>query len=242
MMTDRKYLLRTGMSALRWLAALACLTLICSSRADTNNATLTPVPDPRPILQDLQRKMSSVTTVYLEFTQERNLKLFAEPLRSEGVMLIQKPDRIRWETTAPYESVLLGDHSSVAQFEREEGVWKKLKLGFPQLLRRLMEQMVLMHQGKVDALTSDFTVSAATGKVTVITLVPKDENVRSMMSSVEVHLLPDLSATREVIMNEPSGELTRIIFHGERRDVKFPATTFDQTKPAAIAAVKAAMN
>jgi outer membrane lipoprotein-sorting protein len=223
------------------LLVLTCLALTCSAQAETNNATLTPVADPRPILQDLQRKMASVNTVYLEFTQERILKLFAEPLRSEGVMLIEKPDRIRWETTVPYESVLLADHSSVAQFEREDGVWKKLKLGFPQLLRRLMEQMLLMHQGKVDALTSDFKVSAATGNVTVITLVPKDENVRSMMSSVEVHLLPDLSATREVVMNEPSGELTRILFHGERRDVKFPSATFDQTKPTAIAEIKSAI-
>jgi outer membrane lipoprotein-sorting protein len=192
-------------------------------------------------LEDLQHKMASVRSVYLEFTQERNLKLFNEPLKSEGVMLIEKPDQIRWETTSPYQSILLGNHKSVAQFEREDGQWKKLKLGFPQLLRRVMEQMVLMQQGKVDALTSDFTVSVATGAVAVVTLVPKDETVRSMLSALEVRLAPDLSATREVIMHEPSGELTRIRFRLERRDVKFPPGTFDQAKPADIAAIKAAV-
>ena len=49
-------------------------------------------------------------SVYLEFTQERHLKLFTEPLKSEGVMLIERPDQIRWETTAPYQSILLGNH------------------------------------------------------------------------------------------------------------------------------------
>src|SRR5258708_26619654 len=63
--------------------------------------SLTPVRDPRPILQDLQHKMSSLPSVYFEFTQERQLKLFAEPLRSDGVMLIERPDQIRWETTEP---------------------------------------------------------------------------------------------------------------------------------------------
>ena len=202
---------------------------------------LKPVADPRPILQDLQRKMSSLRSVCLELTQERHLKLFAEPLRSEGVMLIERPDQIRWETTAPYQSILLGNHKAVAQFERTEGDWKKLRLGFPQLLRRVMEQMVRMHQGKLDALTSDYSISVATGAVAVVTLVPKDETVRSMLSSLEVRMLPDFSATREVILNEPSGELTRIIFRRERRDVKFPPGTFDQTKPLDIAAVRAAL-
>jgi hypothetical protein len=51
----------------------------------------------------------------------------------------------------------------------------------------------------------------------------------------------DFSATREVVMNEPSGELTRIIFKKERRGVKFPLGTFDQTTPLNLARVQAAL-
>ena len=199
------------------------------------------VPDPQPVLQNLQHKMASVHSVYLEFTQERVLKLFSEPLKSEGVMLIERPDKIRWETTAPYQSILLGDQKSVAQFEFNDGKWKKLKLGFPQLLQRVMQQMALMNQGKLDALVTDYTISVATGGMTVLTMIPKDENVRGIMSSLEVHLPPDLSATREVVMNEPNGDLTRITFHDEKREVTFPANTFDQTKPLDLAAVQAAV-
>jgi len=54
-------------------------------------------------------------------------------LKSEGVMLIERPDRIRWETTTPYQSILLGEQKSVAQFEFNNGKWEKLKLGFPQI-------------------------------------------------------------------------------------------------------------
>lgn len=211
-----------------WLVALA--------------AVAAPVPDPQPILTDLQRKMSSLGSVYLEFTQERQLKLFAAPLKSEGVMLIQRPDLIRWETTAPYQSILLGNHKSVAQFEQTEGEWKKLKLGFPQILKRVMEQMTLMQQGKLDALTSDFTVSVSTGAVSVVTMTPKDPNVRGVLASLEITMEPDFSATREVVMNEPNGDLTRIQFRREVREVKFPTGTFDQSKPLEIAAIKAALD
>lgn len=195
-----------------------------------------------PILQELQRKMSSLSSVYLEFTQERQLKLFAQPLSSEGVMLIDRPDQIRWETTEPYQSILLGNHKSVAQFERVDGDWKKLKLGFPQMLKRVMDQMTLMNQGKLDALTSDFTISVATGALAVLTMVPKDENVRSVLSCLEVKMKPDFSGTTEVVMNEPNGDLTRIIFRREQRNVKFPVGTFDQAKPLDVAAIKATLS
>jgi outer membrane lipoprotein-sorting protein len=202
---------------------------------------LKPVPDPAPILADLQRKMASVGSVYLEFTQERHLKLFNEPLKSEGVMMIARPDEIRWETTAPYQSILLGNHQSVAQWERTDGKWTKLKLGFPQMLKRVMDQMVLMHQGKLDALTADFKISVATGAVAVVTMVPKDKNVVAMLASLDIRMEPDFSATREVVMNEPSGEFTRIIFQRERREVKFPPGTFDQSKPLDVEKVKSAV-
>ena len=201
---------------------------------------LTPVADPAPILADLQRKMSTLTTVYLEFEQERHLALFAEPLKSSGVMIIDRPDLIRWETAEPYQSILLGNRKSVAQFEQTDGQWKKLKLGFPQMLKRVMEQMSLMHQGKLDALTADFTLSVATGSVAVVTMVPKDKDVRSMLASLEIKMEPDFSATREVVMNEPNGDKTRILFRREKRGVKLPAGTFDQLKPVEIGVIRTA--
>ena len=157
------------------LSAIAAIGLLLATLAPAEESRLEPVRDPHPILSDLQRKMSSLRSVYLEFTQERRLKLFNDPLKSEGFMLIDRPDLIRWEMTAPYQSILLGDHKSVAQFENDGGGWKKLKLGFPQLLRRVMDQMVRMHEGRIDALTADYTLSVSTGAVVAVTLVPKDE-------------------------------------------------------------------
>jgi outer membrane lipoprotein-sorting protein len=209
--------------------------------AASNEPLSKPVADPQPILQDLQHKMASLGSVYFELTQERHMKLFTEPLKSEGFMLVERPDQIRWETTAPYQSILLGDHRSVAQFEFTGGKWEKLKLGFPQMLQRVMEQMSLMNQGQLDGLTSDYTISVSTGSVVAVTFVPKNENVRAALSSVEVKMLPDFSATQEVVINEPNGDFTRISFRREKRDVKFPPGTFDQTKPLDIAAIKAAV-
>jgi len=228
---------------MKTLSAITAAWIALVTAATGQDPLLQPLADSRPVLQELQRKMSEVRSLYLEFTQERHLKLFNEPLKSEGVMLLDRPALVRWETTAPYQSILLGNHKSVAQFESNDGEWKKLKLGFPQLLRRVMEQIALIHQGKLDALTNDFAISVATGSdVTVLTLAPKDETMRSMMSSLEVKLVPDFSGTREVLTYEPGGDFTRIIFTRERHNVTFPAGTFDQTNPFGIAAVRTAID
>lgn len=219
------------------------VTMLAFAVSAADDAPLQSVADSQPILQSLQHKMSLIASDCFVLTQERHLKLFTEPLRSEGFMLIERPDRIRWETTTPYQSILLGDKKSVAQFEFTDGRWQKLKLGFPQMLQRVMNQISLMNQGQLDALTSDYTVSVATnGSAAKLTLVPKDENVRRTLSSLEVKMPPDFSATRELVMNEPNGDFTRIIFTHEKRDVKFPPGTFDQTKPLDIAAVKEAVD
>ena len=224
------------------ILAVIASSLLSVAVFAADDAPLQTLADPQSALRDLQQKMSTLKSVWLEFTQERQLKMFAEPLKSEGVMLIGAPDQIRWETTSPYQSILLANHKSVAQFEREDGLWKKLKLGFPQMLKRVMDQMVLMNQGKLDALMNDFTVSVATNStVCVLTFVPKDANVRAMLASLEVRLRPDLSATREVVLHEPGGDFTRIIFNRELRNVSFPADTFDQTKPLAVATIRATL-
>jgi hypothetical protein len=98
-----------------------------------------------------------------------------------------------------------------------------------------------MHQGKMEALTADFNISVATGAVAIVTLKPKDESVRSVLSSLEIHMTPEFSTTREVVMNEPNGDLTRILFHEEHRDAKFPPGTFDQNKPVDVSLIKKAV-
>jgi outer membrane lipoprotein-sorting protein len=200
-----------------------------------------PGADVHAILNGIQAKMAPVKSVYLEFTQERVLKLFSDPLKSEGVLLLAQPDKIRWETTAPYQTILLGNGNAVAQFECNDGQWEKLKLGFPQMLQRVMQQMSALNQGRINAMLNDYDLSVTTNGGTVLVLVPKDATVRGILSSLEIHLTPDLAMTREVIMHEPNGDLTRITFQGEKQGVDFPTGTFNQNQPRAIAEVKAAI-
>src|SRR4051812_43926428 len=223
---------------------LAAVLAICLSRGFSPGAisgdASRPLADPTPVLQALQQKMSTVRSFCIEFTQERQLKLFAESLKSRGYLFIDRTNQIRWETTEPYQSFLVANQKSIGQFEFEDGKWKKLSGGFPQI-KQVMDQMVAMHQGRLEALKANYDISAATNGTTVITLAPKDKTVKEVLTSIQLRLPPDLSLTREVVMNEPGGDLTRITFGKELRDVTFPSGTFDTDKPIDIKKVLAAV-
>ncbi len=55
------------------IRVIAWLLIAGAAVAAADDPPLRPVADPRPILEDLQRKMSSLRSVYLDFTQERHL-------------------------------------------------------------------------------------------------------------------------------------------------------------------------
>jgi hypothetical protein len=82
----------------------------------------------------------------------------------------------------------------------------------------------------------------STGAVEVLTMVPKDESVRSMLASIEVRLPPDFSAIREVRMHEPGGDWTRIWFHRELRGVTIPVAAFDQRTRMDMAVIKSILS
>jgi outer membrane lipoprotein-sorting protein len=222
-------------------AVIICSALSVAVNAATNDVAGPVSADVKAIMKAFGERAATSKTVFMEFTQERVLKLFSEPLKTEGAILIAQPGMIRWETTAPYQTIMLGDKKNVAQFEFNDGKWTKLKLGFPEALKRATDQMAAMNQGNMDAMLKDFEVTATTGTETTLKFVPKNETIRGIMASMEIHLAPDLSATREVLMNEPNGDFTRITFRAEKYNVEFPAGTFDQTKPLPIADVKSAV-
>src|SRR5579871_2331779 len=108
---------------MKFLAAIFLSAFVLAVNAATNEVPPATGADVRAIMDNFSKRAAGSKTVFMEFTQVRELKMFAEPLKTEGVMLIAQPGKIRWETTAPYQTIMLGEKKSVAQFEFNDGKW-----------------------------------------------------------------------------------------------------------------------
>jgi outer membrane lipoprotein-sorting protein len=192
-------------------------------------------------LKQVSAAMAKARTVFTKFTQQRHLSLFNEPLRSEGYLCFQRPDRIRWETTAPYESVLVSDGSGVAQFEWTDGKWKKLDLGLGDALQNVVSQIAGVMDGRYARDHGAYSASVTNhADSIVVTLVPRNKTMRKMMAAIEVHLAPDLKATRRVVLRETDGDYTDIEFSEQVVNFEPPPKTFDLDAPAGIEVIQAA--
>ena len=218
-----------------WL--LLCLPLLnASPAAAQTNSQFAPAS-----LADIRRAMAKADTVFTRFAQERHLSLFTEPLRSEGYLCFQRPGRIRWETTAPYKSILVSDGTSVAQFEWTDGKWRKLDLGLGNALQNVVSQIAGVIDGRYVSDRSSYAASVTNGADGfVVTLTPQNETIRKMMTAIEVHLAPDLKATRRVVLCETDGDYTDIEFTKQVVNFELPPKTFDLDAPTDIGTIQAA--
>jgi outer membrane lipoprotein-sorting protein len=192
-------------------------------------------------LEQISRATGQAQTIFTRFVQERHLSLFNEPLRSEGFLCFQKPGNIRWETTAPYKSILVSDGSGVAQFEWTDEKWRKLDLGLGDALQNVVSQIAGVMGGQYASDQRSYTATVTNvADEFVITLVPQNETMRKMMVVIEVHLAADLKGTRRVILRENGGDYTDIQFSGQLVNLELPAKTFDRNAPVEIEKIRAA--
>ena len=192
-------------------------------------------------LEQISGATSQARTIFTRFVQERHLSLFNGPLRSEGFLCFEKPGRIRWETTAPYKSILVSDGSGVAQFEWTDEKWTKLDLGLGDALQNVVSQIAGVMDGRFASDQRSYSVTVTNAaNVIVITLVPKNESMRKMMAAIEVHLASDLKGTRRVVLRENGGDYTDIRFSEQVVNQELPAKTFDRSAPVDIETIRAA--
>jgi len=210
--------------------------LLLLPRPDAGAQTNPPVS-----LAQISQATGQAQTIFTRFVQERHLSLFNDPLRSEGFLCFQKPGRIRWETTAPYKSILVSDGSGVAQFEWTDDRWKKLDLGLGDALQQVVSQIAGVMDGRYASDQGAYTASVTnSAEELVITLVPKNETLRKMMAAIEVHLAADLKGTRRVVLRETGGDYTDIQFSEQRVNLTLPPKTFDRSTPVDIEQIRAA--
>jgi outer membrane lipoprotein-sorting protein len=218
--------------------AFAVGTLLSGLSQVTHGAASAPAGT-APTLNEVNEALSRAKTVFTHFVQERHLSLFKEPLRSEGYLCFEQPGRIRWEITEPYKSILVSDGSGVAQFEWVDEQWKKIDLGLTAAMQNVVSQIAGVMKGQYAQGGKEYAVELANTETgPLITLVPRNEKMRKMMKAIEVHLAPDLKATRGVVLRETTGDYTDIRFDQQAINTRFQEGTFDRRAPTSLEKVK----
>ncbi len=181
-------------------------------------------------LSEIQAASEKVLSFSSEFVQERRLALFTEPVIFHGSLTVVRPDRLRWEFTAPLPSVLI--------FRGEQGIRCNDKappthfdLGTDPIMRAVAEQLWLWLGGDYSRLNALYLMEKSGPSALRIT--PKNQAMLDYISSVTITFNTTSRQPEKVEIADPGGDTTIISFksyvlNGNTPDVRFSRCGTDE--------------
>ena len=163
-------------------------------------------------LAEVREQVAQVPLLRGDFSQEKQVAGFRNPLRSNGRFVLARDKGVVWTTTAPFPSELVITRDRILSRQRDGS--RRVEVDGKQQpgLRSVNAMMFALMSGDMKALTTTFEVKgepAATGWA--MTLVPRSRQLAQAFTSVR---LSGDRYVREVELREANGDLTRLRFSG----------------------------
>ncbi len=163
----------------------------------------------------LQQAAEATTTMRLPFTQEKDLALFDEPVRSAGVIELDRArGALRWEFTA--RSVLILRERTVRKWGADGK--EEAGPGRDPGLAALSGQMQAMLTGDWRTV-EDFFAIAIDPIEPRLTLTPKQPALAKYIARIAIAFRDDLSAPSTLVLEAAGGDLTTYRFSDPQVDV-----------------------
>ncbi len=160
-------------------------------------------------LAEIQAASDQVRSFSSEFVQERRLALFAEPIFFKGSLTVVRPDRLRWEFTAPVPSVLI--------FNGERGIRCNDKappvhfdLGADPIMKTVAEQLWLWLGGDYSRLKASYDL--AKSGPSALRITPKEQRVSEYISAITITFHETSRQPEKVEIADPGGDTTILSF------------------------------
>lgn len=168
---------------------------------------------------EIKKAREKLQTMVATFTQERTIGLLSSTVKSEGEMTLVRPDKLRWELKSP-DAVVYWITPEGFAFSTASGGANVSKSAAKKFGDVLSDLLVFMG-GDLEKLKEryDFTVPSKKDGV-VLKAVPKSEEVKKIVKSLELTVAADLWTVKKIVIEEKGGDRSVITFTKVTKDVK----------------------
>jgi len=196
-------MIRTVLHGVRTLAVLAVLSpVLWFSPALAGDA-----------LSAVQQRVAQVTVLRGEFTQEKRIEGFKNPLRSQGRFLLARDKGVVWTTLKPFPSEVVLTRDRILSRQRDGSTRVELDARQQPALRAVNEMMFALMSGDVKALTGRFDAQPQLLPDNGWKLVLKPRPGAVAQAFVSITLEGD-RYVRRVGIDERNGDRTQLQFSG----------------------------
>jgi outer membrane lipoprotein-sorting protein len=194
----------------RRLAALF-LIFICALAIDA--FAQDSVNDINAFLGDLEKKMAQVETIETDFTQEKNLALFNQPIILKGKIYIKKPEFFSWHVQSPVRYTMLIKDDIIKQWDEESGQVQQFSLSRNPGFTMAIAQMKVWFSGAYVSLLKDYAAKIISEDPVILEFSPIQSNPAfSLIKGVKVSFEKDQRYLREIRIEEKDGDSTILTF------------------------------
>jgi outer membrane lipoprotein-sorting protein len=213
------------------IASLSNASLLFAGEKMVDAYRELPLPEQDVLLQKMTGTLQSVKSLKADFVQERHLSLFLDVLSAKGRLYFEMPDRLRWELSEPYASVLIFNGGNVAKFIQERGKLVKMKLGMEDILQEVLKQIISIMRGNFKKMRDVYDISLFQGKDYRLSMRPSSAGLSKIITSLDLSIDPDSSHVTKITIREPQGDYIEIKFSGEEENRTLDNRLFDLNSP-----------
>ena len=176
---------------------------------------------------DLKRAAGTVTSVRAGFTQEKHMKILVRPLVSEGILLFQAPDSLRWEYKHPVQSILLLHNGNTRRFVQKGGSLVEDASANLQSMQVVVQEITQWLKGRFDV-NPAFAARLEPGRK--IVMVPREESFARLIQRIEVLLSDRPAVIKSVMIFESEDSFTKLDFKDVILNQKLDDALFRKVK------------
>lgn len=183
------------------------------------------------VLERMTEGFHSVKSLQAEFLQERHMTMFLDVLSAKGTIYFERPDKLRWELTEPYASILIFNSGNVAKFNREKGKYVKMNLGMEDMFRESLRQILSIMRGDFRKVRKDYNISMSHGKDYLLVMRPVSAGMAKVIKSLELSIDGRSNYVTKIVILEPRGDTIEIRFSGQKDNSVFDQRLFNLSNP-----------
>ncbi|OGU12158.1 MAG: hypothetical protein A2075_09945 [Geobacteraceae bacterium GWC2_58_44] len=193
----------------RVLLLIACAMLAAApgaARAETTPA------GSAALFSSLERSAGGVNTLSSDFVQEKHLGMFKTVMSSKGRFYFGKPDRLRWELTAPVASGFVLKGEKGRRWHERTGRSESFQISQEPVMKLVSDQLFAWARADFSWLKSEYRITVLNESPAALRLEPRSAATAGFLSHLLINFSADGRYVKSVEVHEKDGDFTRIRF------------------------------
>jgi outer membrane lipoprotein carrier protein len=180
-------------------------------------------------LEELQKTLACTTNVQSDFVQEKTLSLLQQTVVIKGRLAVEQPAHLSWQVLEPIRYNMVLEGTTMRQWDEATGKIQTMSLAGNPVVKVVVTQLQAWFSGRFDALTNDFDIVVAeSGSVPKLVFTPKAGGfLDKVIKRVEMTFRGDKRYIHDMVIEEKTGDRTRMVFTNTVLNASIPATVWE---------------